>query len=269
MAKLEKEIKVLDIVVEDIEQKLQKIGATFKGEKNQKIYTYDIPTLYYRYLELVELLKAENALLFNTSLTRLKTLLVELEDLLPDDKIEHICHKYGIDNLLDIVKLPKNRLRLILNDEFMEKIFKENLINPNKWLRLRQSNDKIELTLKHVFNKKTSQIQNVFEMEIGVSSFSETNLLLESMGLARRNYQEKIRKSYIYKTAEIEIDIWPKLNPYMEIECDDNEIILELLELLELSEYRIVSLNTAQLYKELGIDIQNISELKFDKSAKS
>ena len=34
MAKLEKEIKVLDIVVEDIEQKLQKIGATFKGEKN-------------------------------------------------------------------------------------------------------------------------------------------------------------------------------------------------------------------------------------------
>ena len=151
----------------------------------------------------------------------------------------------------------------------MEKIFKENLINPNKWLRLRQSNDKIELTLKHVFNKKTSQIQNVFEVEIGVSSFSETNLLLESMGLARRNYQEKIRKSYIYKTAEIEIDIWPKLNPYMEIECDDNEIILELLELLELSEYRIVSLNTAQLYKELGIDIQNISELKFDKSAKS
>ena len=47
MAKFEKEIKVLDINVEETISKLKKIGATDKGKKEQKIYTYDIPTIYY------------------------------------------------------------------------------------------------------------------------------------------------------------------------------------------------------------------------------
>ena len=42
---LEKEVKVLDINDEEIMDKLINIGAIDKGVKNQKLYTYDIPTL--------------------------------------------------------------------------------------------------------------------------------------------------------------------------------------------------------------------------------
>ena len=38
----EKEIKILNISVEDAESKLKNLGATFKGKNRQKIYTYDL-----------------------------------------------------------------------------------------------------------------------------------------------------------------------------------------------------------------------------------
>ena len=45
MSKIEKEIKVLNIDVDQVKDKLKEIGAKNKGKKEQKIYVYDIPTL--------------------------------------------------------------------------------------------------------------------------------------------------------------------------------------------------------------------------------
>ena len=83
------------------------------------------------------------------------------------------------------------------------------------------------------------------------------------MGIVNRNYQEKIRYSFVYKTAEIELDEWPLLEPYMEIECDNEKVIEEIIESLNLHNKEIVSLNTEQLYKRKGIDILKISDLSF------
>ena len=117
--------------------------------------------------------------------------------------------------------------------------------------------------VKHIYEKNENKIQKVKEYEIEVSDLEETNNLLESLGIVRRNYQEKIRYSYTYKSAEIELDIWPNLEPYMEIECDDQNVMNEVIDLLEFNDKRIVSMNTEQLYKEKGIDILKISDLKF------
>ena len=263
MAKFEKEIKILNINVKEIQKKLESIKATFKGEKNQKIFTYDVPTLYYRFLEIKELLNSDNELLFNTNLIKLQTLCLELQDLVSDDDLNNILKQYNLKSLETIVELPKNEIINLVQSKELEELFKDKLINPNKWVRLRKSNDKVELTVKHVFEKEHNNIQSVLETEINTNSLEETNLLLEGIGLARRNYQEKNRISYTYKTAEIEIDIWPLLNPYIEIECDDENVTSELIELLNLQDYEIVSLNTSELYRRKGIDIQNMSELKF------
>lgn len=52
MPKVEKEIKVLNINVDQVKDQIKKIGAKEEGKKEQKIYVYDIPTLYYRFLEI-------------------------------------------------------------------------------------------------------------------------------------------------------------------------------------------------------------------------
>lgn len=263
MPKIEKEIKVLNINVAQVKDKLKKIGAEDKGKKEQKIYVYDVPTLYYRFLEIRELINSSNVLLIETNLKKLELLLLEYIDLESEEELVKEKTLVGIDNLMDIVKLDVDKIREILNNSILEKNIKKFLVNPNKWIRLRQSNDKIELTTKHILNKKNDNYQSVLESEVEVSSFEETNNLLESIGIYKRNYQEKIRYSFVYKDAQIEIDIWPKLEPYLEIECDNDKTIEEILEKLNLKENEIVSTNTESLYKRKNIDVLQISTLKF------
>lgn len=263
MAKFEKEIKILDIDVENVKEKLENIGAENKGKKEQKIYVYDIPTLYYRFLEIRELLQADSPILVNTNVKKIEVLIREFKDLINDNDLNDIIKKYNLNNIEDILTKSIPEIIVFLYDNDIEKLFNQLKINPNKWIRLRQSNDKSVLTSKHILTKDTSDFQSVIETEFEVSSLEETNLFLESIGIARRSYQEKNRYSYIYKNAEIEIDIWPLIKPYMEIECEEEEIINEIIEKLELNNKEIVSLNTEQLYKRIGIDVHSISELKF------
>ena len=263
MAKLEKEIKILDIDVESMIKKLEEIEAEYKGQKNQKIYVYDIPTLYYRYLEIRELLKSKSSIIINANKKKLEVLILEYQDLVDDKELSLIEKQFSLKTINEILEKDINKIISFLENSVVENSFKKFMINENKWLRLRKSNDKVMLSSKHILEKKNTNFQNVLEIEIEVSSLEETNLLLESLGMSRRSYQEKIRYSYKYKSAEIEIDIWPLLKPYMEIECDDENVINELIDLLDVKEKEIVSLNTEQLYKRINIDVHLMSELKF------
>ncbi len=263
MAKFEKEIKVLDIDVGAIKEKLKKIGAEDKGEKEQKIYVYDIPTLYYRFLEIKELLKSDSPLLINTNMKKLKTLIIEYKDLMDEKELKNIESLLNLDGIEDLLLKDVKDIINILENEILKNSFEKFKINPNKWVRLRQSNDTVLLTSKHIFEKNTSNFQSVLETEFEVSSLEEANLFLESIGIVKRSYQEKKRYSYVYKNAEVEIDIWPLLKPYLEIECDDENIIDEIIKVLELEKNEVVSLNTEQLYKKIGIDVHSMNELKF------
>lgn len=264
MAKFEKEIKVLNIDVEQTIFKLKNIGAKDKEKKEQKIYTYDIPTIYYRYLEIKSLLKSDNDLLINVSIGKLSILLDEFEDLIDNNTLNKICSEMKIKEIKDLLSMKKQDiLEKVEHSKTFNSIIKNELINPNKWIRLRKSNDKVELTVKHIYQKSEDKIQKVKEYEITVSDFEETNRILTSIGIVRRNYQEKVRYSFKYKNADIEIDIWPLLDPYMEIECDDENTIIEILKKLEFESKEIVSMNTEQLYKRKSIDLLKISDLKF------
>ena len=63
--------------------------------------------------------------------------------------------------------------------------------------------------------------------------------------------------------AEIEIDVWPLLDPYMEIECDDEKVINEIIKELNFEDKEIVSINTEELYRRKNIDILKMANLKF------
>lgn len=94
MAKVEKEVKVLDIDVDMVHNALLGIGARYDGERRQKIYTYDVPTLYYRYLEVLKLF--ENGDLYSSCLIKLKTLLFEVLDLALDDDLVNIYKRFDL-----------------------------------------------------------------------------------------------------------------------------------------------------------------------------
>lgn len=264
MGKFEREVKVLDINVDDTKKKLIEIGAEYLGEKNQKIYTYDLLSLYYRYLEAKELIKSNNELLVDINKKKLLIIFDELKDLVSDNDLKKIYSEINVSSFEKLLNMDTSKMIEKLDNSitFNEEISKI-LINPNKWIRVRKSNDKVELTVKHIYTKNNDQIQKVKEFEITVSSLEETNNILNSIGIINRNYQEKIRYSFKYKNAKIEIDIWPLLNPYLEIECDDDKVINEIVEKLNLDGKEIISVNTEELYKRKSIDILKMSNLKF------
>ncbi len=263
MAKLEKEIKVLDIDIKETEKRLKKIQAEFKGIKKQNIYTYDFPYISVRFEEAMLLLKSKNDITLKIAKRKLETVIDEFLDLVSDDIIKAI-EKEMNTSFKELFQLDSKEIYMtIQKSNLLKKEIKKKQVNPNKWIRLRKSNDKVELTIKHVYEKNSEKIQKVKEFEINVSDLNETNAILEEMGFVRRNYQEKIRHSYHYKDADIEIDEWPMLNPYMEIECDNEKTIEEIIEKLDYKEKEIVSLNTQQLYEKKNIDILKIYDLKF------
>lgn len=264
MSKIEKEVKILNVDVERTREKLEGIGANFKNKKDQKIYTYDLMGINFRFNETKFFLESDNLLSRNTALKKLKVVLEEFEDLVSDEVLSKCFNEMGVKTFDELYSLEvSDILDKIKSSETLNEEINKMYVNPNKWIRLRKSNEKVELTVKHILNKNKGKIQKVKETEIEVSSLEEANLILESIGVVHRNYQEKIRYSYTYKDAEIEIDLWPGLEPYMEIECDSEDVINEIVDLLGYNEKRIVSLNTEELYREKGIDILKISELKF------
>ena len=96
-----------------------------------------------------------------------------------------------------------------------------------------------------------------------VPSIKEANDFLKALGYSHKSYQEKRRISYVLDNHEIDIDTWPGLPTYMEIEGESEEDLNKILNLLGYSIKDTVSCTVDEIYKNLGIDSLNIRELKF------
>lgn len=136
--------------------------------------------------------------------------------------------------------------------------------NPRRygqWFRLRTNGEETAFTYKNV---ESDKIDGTKELEIKVSSFEETNEMLKIMGYTPKAYQENKRIRYYLNDVEIDIDTWPMIPTYMELEGPSVEKIKELEDLLEVDKSKITTLFCDDIYREVyGIDIDNIKELKF------
>jgi adenylate cyclase, class 2 len=263
MIKYEKEVKILNINVKESRQKLNEIGATFKGEINQRIFTYDLPAIRYRFLDAKENIEKNNFPLSKVILGKLKTILIEVEDLLEEKELNEILNKFCIKTFTDILEFSSEKILDFINDETLLNEINKNMINPNKWIRLRENNEEVTLTVKHIIKKSKSNIQKVLECETIVDSIDDANSILNSLGIFSRNYQEKKRYSYEYKDAEIEIDLWPMIEPYIEIEFKDEKTLEEIIFKMNFDKHKIESVNTEELFRRKGINLKEIEELKF------
>lgn len=83
------------------------------------------------------------------------------------------------------------------------------------------------------------------------------------MGIKSRGYQENKRTQYILNGVEIDIDSWPMIPTYVEIEGKNEEEVMSTLEILELPKDKVTTLDVDSVYKKYGIDLKVIKVLKF------
>lgn len=93
----------------------------------------------------------------------------------------------------------------------------------SKWIRLRDTGREITLTIKEIHH---DGIDGTEEIEVTVDSFEEANKMLEELGYQANGYQENHRTSFILNGARLEIDHWPMIPPYLEIEADSQEEVI-------------------------------------------
>jgi len=146
---------------------------------------------------------------------------------------------------------------------FMQKryVYDFNPIEEGKWIRLRTNGSITTLTIKEI---KNDSINGTEELEITVDDFDKTNLILEKLGFKSKAYQENKRIRYIYNNIEIDIDSWPLIPTYVEIEGENITAIENLIELLGYKKENIITFGVSKIYKHYGLDIDSYKELKFD-----
>lgn len=131
---------------------------------------------------------------------------------------------------------------------------------PGRWVRLRDTGDGVTLCVKEI---STDAVDGTRETEVTVDDFAEAAELLRLAGLKSRGYQENRRTSYKLGAVRLEVDEWPRIPPYLEIEADDEAQVWEAAAALGLDRDSLTSVNTTKVYSLYGLDLDTIADLRF------
>lgn len=99
------------------------------------------------------------------------------------------------------------------------------------FLRVRDEGDKVTLTYKR---HEDYGLHGTKEIEVVVSDFETTVELLKASGLEPTTYQESRRETWQLGDAEVVLDEWPWILPYIEIEGGSEEIVRDVADKLGL-----------------------------------
>jgi adenylate cyclase class 2 len=143
------------------------------------------------------------------------------------DNIEREVRFLDIDKESFVKKL-QSLGAIDLGDDVLEEIIfydKDNTWpKQNRLVKLRGKGKNITLTYKH---RKSTAIDGTEEIEVTIDNIRKAALLLERAGLSPFRQQEKKRHSFKLNDIRIDIDTWPGVPTYAEIEAPTNERLKE------------------------------------------
>lgn len=270
------ELKLLEVHPEELGERLRKVGARSLGSELQRIFTYDFPPYWSVVPGLTETLSRGSDVTLATrdaALKRMAALLVDLEDLLDAGTKEIIV---GGGRGAGAISLPAAWQRSTEKGEEQE--FKARLteatrhlgVNPNKWVRLRSRKDGATIAVKQIFGRRVLEthrehdVAAVEEVEVTVGDFEGGKALLEALGFFPKNYQEKRRTRYTFgESVAVDVDQWPLIPAYAEIEALTLEEVLEVGRLIGARPEDFCSMNADDVFAHYGLNMYDYKELKF------
>jgi len=91
------------------------------------------------------------------------------------------------------------------------------------WVRVRDEGDKITLSYKQSTDQHVDGMQ---EVSLVVDSFEKAEQFLQAIGITKRKaVQETKRESWLFDDAQVELDTWPWIPPFVEIEAPNQSIL--------------------------------------------
>lgn len=93
------------------------------------------------------------------------------------------------------------------------------------WIRVRDEGDKITMSVKIVDGRN---LEDQREVMLTIDSFDKAREMLNLIGCQERAYQETKRELWHLDNADITIDEWPHLEPFVEVEATSEAEVKEV-----------------------------------------
>lgn len=151
----------------------------------------------------------------------------------------------------------------ILLDEVIFYDQKLDWVKRQKIVRVRKAADQITLTYKYNKNK---ELDGTEEIEMLVDDFYAAQDFLSAIGLRLFRHQQKYRHTFVLDQVTIDIDTWPKIPSYVELEGPNEKQIKQVASMLGFDwQQRIIS-NARQLIEEhYSIPVSSYKFFTFEK----
>lgn len=137
---------------------------------------------------------------------------------------------------------------------------------PNQWIRVRDEGQYVTLTIKSF--DPTKGIDAVRELEIKVSDFDTTVQMLQVLGYEKSLYVENYREVWKLDDCLLMFDLWPGIDPFVEIEGPSKQSVEKVAELLGLKmEHAMYGPNRLLYEKAYGMsreEFQKLQKLTFE-----
>lgn len=101
----------------------------------------------------------------------------------------------------------------------------------NGWARVRDEGDKITMSYKQLNDRSAS---GTHEVNLTVDNYDNACHFLRELGLQQQSVQQTNRESWRLGEIEIELDTWPWIPSFVEIEAESEELLRATAEKLSL-----------------------------------
>lgn len=177
-------------------------------------------------------------------------------------KFLHVDHEGVRAKLKEIGAVCEKPMRLMRRVTFDSPEMKAK----NGWIRVRDEGDKVTLGYKQT---DSLDIDGTKEIETTVGDFDAAVAILKQLEIDGGSFQESKRESWRIGEVQIELDEWPWLDPYIEIEAPTIEAVHDMASKLGFDIAAAVSGDVMVAYRDqyphLGLrdTVGNLAEVRF------
>ncbi len=137
----------------------------------------------------------------------------------------------------------------------------------HSWIRLRTDDTETTLTYKKRLGTKSSDGQSsdegMQEIEIVVSDYQKMFDFFTAIGFVVKREQENKRVRYQKGKAVFDIDFWPQIPPYIEVEADSLEAAQAAARELGFDPEKGFIFSPKQVYRRYGFEENDYSSMTF------
>lgn len=142
------------------------------------------------------------------------------------------------------------------------------LDDKHKWLRIRTDGKESTLTYKERLGVKSNDTsipdEGMKEVEVVVDDFEKTCEIMKSVGFVLKHEAKNKRIRYTKGDAVFDLDFWPQLPPYIEIESTSLEKAKDAATELGFDAEKGIICSVNQVYKKYGINLNDYLSITFD-----